>query len=82
MMEETSARKPQPMRGAAMIIVQRRDGELTPAAGEAPRCERCRKLEAENERLREVARMLAALAGEPDLVESMLGQSRPPIERW
>ncbi len=64
-----------------MIIVQRRDGELTPTACEAPRCERCRKLEAENDRLREVARMLAALAGEADLAESMLGCAPPP-ERW
>jgi len=65
-----------------MIIVQRRDGELKPTACAAPHCERCRKLEAENDRLRGVARMLAALVGEPDLVEGMLGRSPSPPERW
>jgi hypothetical protein len=66
-----------------MIIVQRRDGELAPTACEAPRCERCRRLEAENDRLRELVRMVAALAGEQDLAETVLAAANPaPAERW
>ncbi len=55
-----------------MIVVHRRDGELAATACEAPRCERCRRLEADNDRLREMIRMLAALAGEADLAENVL----------
>lgn len=66
-----------------MIIVQRRDGELTPTACEAPRCERCLKLEAENNRLRDLVRMIAALAGEEDLAQSALKAANATrTERW
>jgi hypothetical protein len=63
-----------------MIIAQRRDSELASANGAVMCCERCKRLEAENDRLRELVKMVAALAGEEDLAEKLM--SAPNAHRW
>ena len=65
-----------------MILAHRRDDDVVPTNGEAVRCERCKRLEAENDRLRELVRLVAALASEEDLAEKLIAAPSAPANRW